>query len=316
MYRAKDARLSREVAVKVLPAELAGDTERLARFEQEARSASALNHPNIVTIYEVGSAEGVSYIAMELVDGKTLRDLVAPGPIPARRLLPIAAQVADGLAKAHESGIVHRDLKPENVMVNRDGFVKILDFGLAKLAAPVGGRRLAARDAGRARHPARDGHGHGRLHVPRAGERGASRLPLGPVLAGLDPLRDGDGQTGLPEEDRGRNALGDHPRRPGADERRGPAGAGAAALDRRALPRQGAGEPVRRDPGPRPRPQADPRPSLGDVPRDVRRGEAPAPPSRLVGGGPRGSSRRRRRGCPRPAARRRRNRSILRSSVA
>ena len=82
VYRAKDARLSREVAIKVLPAELAGDTERLARFEQEARSASALNHPNIVTIYEVGSAEGVSYIAMELVDGKTLRDLVAPGPIP------------------------------------------------------------------------------------------------------------------------------------------------------------------------------------------------------------------------------------------
>ncbi len=104
-----------------------------------------MNHPNIVTIYEVGSAEGVSYIAMELVDGKTLRDLVAPGPIPARRLLPIAGQVADGLAKAHESGIVHRDLKPENVMVNRDGFVKILDFGLAKLAAPAaeGGSQLA-----------------------------------------------------------------------------------------------------------------------------------------------------------------------------
>ncbi len=145
VYRAKDARLSREVAVKVLPAELALDAERLARFEQEARSASALNHPNIVTIYEVGAAEGVSYIAMELVDGKTLRELVAPGPLSPRRLLPIAGQVADGLAKAHESGIVHRDLKPENVMVNRDGFVKILDFGLAKLATPFseGGSQLA-----------------------------------------------------------------------------------------------------------------------------------------------------------------------------
>jgi Tol biopolymer transport system component len=137
VYRGKDVRLGREVAVKVLPAELSGDSDRLARFEQEARSASALNHPNIITIYDIGSADSVSYIAMELVEGKTLRDLVAAGPMAVRKLLPIAAQVADGLAKAHESGIVHRDLKPENVMVNQDGFVKILDFGLAKLVAPV-----------------------------------------------------------------------------------------------------------------------------------------------------------------------------------
>jgi Tol biopolymer transport system component len=145
VYRARDGRLSRDAAVKVLPGELAADAERLARFEQEARSASALNHPNIITIYEIGTAHSLSYIAMELVDGKTLRELVASGALPIRRLLPIAAQIADGLAKAHESGIVHRDLKPENVMVNKDGFVKILDFGLAKLAAPVseGGSQLA-----------------------------------------------------------------------------------------------------------------------------------------------------------------------------
>jgi len=145
VYRARDARLSRDAAVKVLPAELAGDAERIARFEQEARSASALNHPNIITIYEVGTADGVAWIAMELVEGKTLREFVAAGALPVRRLLPIAAQIADGLAKAHESGIVHRDLKPENVMVNKDGFVKILDFGLAKLAAPVsdGGSQFA-----------------------------------------------------------------------------------------------------------------------------------------------------------------------------
>jgi eukaryotic-like serine/threonine-protein kinase len=144
VYRAKDARLAREVALKVLPAELSADKERLSRFELEARSASALNHPNIVTVHEIGSSDGVSYIAMELVDGKTLRELVASGPLPIRKLLPIASQVADGLAKAHESGIVHRDLKPENVMVNRDGFAKILDFGLAKLAAPSndGGSQL------------------------------------------------------------------------------------------------------------------------------------------------------------------------------
>ncbi len=133
VYRARDTRLSREVAIKVLPGELSSDRERLSRFEQEARSASALNHPNIITVYDIGQAESVSYIAMELVEGKTLRELVAAGPLAVRKLLPIAAQVAEGLAKAHAAGIVHRDLKPENLMVSTDGFVKILDFGLAKL---------------------------------------------------------------------------------------------------------------------------------------------------------------------------------------
>ncbi len=133
VYRARDVRLERSVALKVLPESLSLEKERLHRFEKEARSASALNHPNIVTIYEVGTSEGVSYIAMELVEGKTLRDLLHAGGMSLRRLLPLAAQLADGLAKAHEAGIVHRDLKPENVMVTKDGLVKILDFGLAKL---------------------------------------------------------------------------------------------------------------------------------------------------------------------------------------
>jgi hypothetical protein len=133
VYRARDTRLSRSVALKVLPESLSDEPERLQRFEKEARSASALNHPNIVTIYEVGTLEGISYIAMELVEGKTLRELLHAGAIPLRRLLPLAAQMADGLAKAHEAGIVHRDLKPENVMVTKDSLVKILDFGLAKL---------------------------------------------------------------------------------------------------------------------------------------------------------------------------------------
>jgi Tol biopolymer transport system component len=135
VYRAKDARLGREVAVKVLPAEVAGDASRLKRFEKEARSASALNHPNIVTIYEIGSSDAISWIAMERVDGKTLRELLFGGALPIKKLLPIAAQIADGLARAHEAGIVHRDLKPENVMVTKDGLVKILDFGLAKQTA-------------------------------------------------------------------------------------------------------------------------------------------------------------------------------------
>ena len=144
VWRARDGRLGREVALKVLPEEVAADSSRLHRFEKEARSASALNHPNIVTVYEIGSAESVSYIAMELVEGKTLRELLFGGALPLRRLLQLAPQMADGLARAHEAGIVHRDLKPENVMVTKDGLVKILDFGLAKLtrAEPEGATSL------------------------------------------------------------------------------------------------------------------------------------------------------------------------------
>ncbi len=133
VYKARDTRLGREVAVKVLPPGLSLDADRLRRFETEARAASSLNHPNIVTIHDIGDSGGTSFIAMEMVEGQTLRELLADGALPTKRLLAVAAQVADGLAKAHGAGIVHRDLKPENVMVTRDGLVKILDFGLAKL---------------------------------------------------------------------------------------------------------------------------------------------------------------------------------------
>jgi len=139
VYRARDTRLGREVAVKVLPGEVASDSERLHRFEKEARAASALNHPNIVTIHDIGREGSVSYIAMELVEGITVRDLLAEGTPPIKKLLAVAAQTAEGLARAHEAGIVHRDLKPENLMITRDGFVKILDFGLAKLTGPPEG---------------------------------------------------------------------------------------------------------------------------------------------------------------------------------
>src|SRR4029077_14237766 len=110
----------------------------LARFRREAEAASALNHPNIVTIYEIGQDGSTHYIAMELVEGKTLRELLIAGLLPIRKAIEIAAQVAEGLAKAHEAGIAHRDLKPENLMVSNDGFVKILDFGVAKLTLPSG----------------------------------------------------------------------------------------------------------------------------------------------------------------------------------
>jgi eukaryotic-like serine/threonine-protein kinase len=143
VHRGRDTRLGREVALKVLPEALAQDRERLSRFEQEARAASALNHPNIVTIHEIGREGETAYIAMELVDGRTLRELAASGPLPVKRILGIGSQIAEGLAKAHGAGIVHRDLKPENVMVSKDGFVKILDFGLAKLVEPQSGELSA-----------------------------------------------------------------------------------------------------------------------------------------------------------------------------
>jgi eukaryotic-like serine/threonine-protein kinase len=136
VYRARDVRLGREVALKVLPAAVSSNEERLKRLDKEARSASSLNHPNIVTVYDIGESGGASFIAMEMVDGRTLREILTDGPLSPKRLLAIAAQLADGLAKAHGAGIVHRDLKPENVMVTREGHVKILDFGLAKLTQP------------------------------------------------------------------------------------------------------------------------------------------------------------------------------------
>jgi serine/threonine-protein kinase len=139
VFVARDPSLGRKVAIKLLPVRLSGDKETLGRFTREARSASALNHPNIVTIHEVGMDQGSGspYIVMEYIDGRDLRSLLSNGPLPNRKTLDIAAQIADGLAAAHEQGIVHRDLKPENVMVTKDGYVKVLDFGLAKIIRPA-----------------------------------------------------------------------------------------------------------------------------------------------------------------------------------
>jgi len=149
VWRARDQELHRDVAVKFLPERFASDALRLGRFAQEARAASSLNHPNIVTIHDIGQVEGLPYIVMELVEGRTLRDLVLDGrPLPPRRVLEIGEQVASGLAKAHAAGIVHRDLKPENVMVTDDGYVKILDFGLAKLLSDGSGERPQWFDSG------------------------------------------------------------------------------------------------------------------------------------------------------------------------
>jgi serine/threonine protein kinase/tetratricopeptide (TPR) repeat protein len=133
VYVAHDPILGRKVAIKILPQRLATDTDALARFTQEAKSASALSHPNIVTIYEIGTDHGTPYIVMEYIDGRDVRSVITEGPQSNRVTIDLAAQIADGLAAAHEHSIIHRDLKPENVMITKDGFVKILDFGLAKL---------------------------------------------------------------------------------------------------------------------------------------------------------------------------------------
>src|SRR5271154_4243436 len=138
VYRAKDSRLGREVALKVLPESFSRDADRLRRFEQEARAVAALNHPNILAIHDIGEQDGSPFIVSELLEGASLRTELDHGPLPPRKASDYAAQIAQGLAAAHDKGIIHRDLKPENVFITRDGRVKILDFGLAKLAPNAG----------------------------------------------------------------------------------------------------------------------------------------------------------------------------------
>src|SRR4026209_816570 len=135
VYKAYDTKLQRVVALKLPPSEYISQQDRRRRFFQEARAASALNHPHILTVYEVGEEDGKPYIAMEYVEGETLREKIRARALKIRDSLDIAIQIAEGLAKAHEAGIIHRDLKPENLMIRQDGYAKILDFGLAKLIA-------------------------------------------------------------------------------------------------------------------------------------------------------------------------------------
>jgi eukaryotic-like serine/threonine-protein kinase len=142
VYRAKDPRLGREVAIKVLPASFSSDADRLRRFEQEARAAGVLNHPNVTAVYDIGTHEGALYVVSELLEGETLRAALAGGRLFPRIAVDYSVQIAQGLAAAHEKGIVHRDLKPENLFVTKDGRVKILDFGLAKLTHPERGSLL------------------------------------------------------------------------------------------------------------------------------------------------------------------------------
>ena len=137
VYRARDTKLKRHVAIKILPSSLAADSDRLARFQREAEVLASLNHPNIAAIYGLEDADGVKALVMELVEGEDLSQRIARGPIPIDEALPIAKQIADALEAAHEQGIMHRDLKPANIKVRPDGAVKVLDFGLAKALEPT-----------------------------------------------------------------------------------------------------------------------------------------------------------------------------------
>ncbi len=134
VFLAEDTKLDRKVAVKFLNEEFARDADKLRRFVQEAKAASALNHPNILTVYEIGEADGTNYIATEFIEGKTLREQISEHePFQLNTILKVGAQVSEALAAAHQAGIIHRDIKPENIMIRSDGYAKVLDFGLAKL---------------------------------------------------------------------------------------------------------------------------------------------------------------------------------------
>ena len=180
VYRAIDTNLKRAVAIKVLPEALASDAERLARLQREAEVLASLNHPHIAQIYGLETTDGSTALVLELVEGPTLADRIVEGPIPIEDALPIARQIAEALEAAHEQGIVHRDLKPANIKLRPDGQVKVLDFGLAKLATgellPSGSAAMTAvADAHDSRDLPRHDSRHGGLHEPGAGQGQAGR---------------------------------------------------------------------------------------------------------------------------------------------
>ncbi len=181
VYRARDTRLQREVAVKVLRGFSGGSSDAIERFHREARAVAALSHPNILAIHDVGEENGVIYAVMELLEGETLRERVTASAIPARKAVEYALQIARGLAAAHDRGIVHRDLKPENVFLTKNGLVKILDFGLATLSGAPGSADVS-RSPTVGTQPGVVAR-HSRVHVPRAGPRQTRRPPERPVLA-------------------------------------------------------------------------------------------------------------------------------------
>jgi serine/threonine protein kinase len=211
VYTGRDERLGRIVALKLLPPELAQDTRRLRRLEREARAASALNHPNIVTIHEFATSDGHSYIVMEYVEGKTLRDHMRGGPLPVRQIVDLASQVTNGLAAAHVRGIVHRDLKPENIMLAQSGFAKILDFGLAKDVASGEGSGEPSSQTSTTQTGPHVIVGTLSYMSPEQGKGRRCRLPFRPIFTGCRPLRDVHRTAPVPPGGKRRDDQGDSP---------------------------------------------------------------------------------------------------------
>jgi serine/threonine protein kinase len=228
VYAAEDTKLGRRVALKVLAQDVAADHERVQRFIREAQAASAINHPNIATIYEIDEADGLTFIAMELVEGVTLRTKMSAGIPSFDEILDLSRQIARALGKAHELGIVHRDIKPENIVVRPDGLVKILDFGLAKLL-----QTSESTDATQAMSLTREGAvmGTARYMSPRVRRR-------------LGVLRDGGRAARVSRRDPRRCSLRRRQHAAGSDPRRRGSAEGIPG-DSRAGPREKAGRPVR-----------------------------------------------------------------------
>ena len=202
VYLARDERLGRKVALKFLPEQLTANNTQLSRFKSEARAASALNHPNILTVYEIGTEGNRHFIATEFIEGVTLRATLARGRMSVHDALEVAVQVASALAAAHKTGVVHRDIKPENIMIRPDGYVKVLDFGLAKLTE----QKLASDNQDltitNTQHTLRrHAGGDSALHVSRTDARPASGRPVGYLELGCRNLRDGGRRSGVLRRD-------------------------------------------------------------------------------------------------------------------
>ena len=247
VYRARDTRLGRDVALKVVRADGAQGPERLRRFETEARAVARLSHPNVLSVFDVGTHEGQPYLVLELLEGETLRQRLCRGPLPASEAAELARQACAGLQAAHARGIVHRDLKPENLFLTSEGLLKILDFGVAKLKSGDG----AGKDGGhadRGRASARDD----RVPVSGAGAGNGSRRALGRVRAGCRAVRGPERAACVRAAERGGDSGGDPERRPAAPGDGVGAAARGAREDRAALPPEGAGAalPVGARPGP------------------------------------------------------------------
>ena len=209
VYRARDSQLGREVAIKVLPDAFSHDADRRRRFEQEARTAGGLNHPNIVAVYDVGIERESSYIVTEILEGETLDQRIQGRPLPVRKAIDYALQIANGMAAAHERGVVHRDIKPANVFVTNDGRIKILDFGLAKSIGQESPETVTVTvDDSRARR-----HRHRAVHVAGAGAGRSARSPHRHLQFRRGALRDVDWRAAVQAGHATRHAPRDPVRR-------------------------------------------------------------------------------------------------------